>query len=146
MPQTLSKQAERVWTRLVSTSGALVERVEAALKQAGLPPLPWYDVLLEVERAGPAGIRPFEIRDRLLLPQYGTSRLLKRLGEAGYIETADCPDDRRGQVVTITETGKAVREKMWPVYSAVLREGVQAKLSHAEADQLAALLAKLRQR
>lgn len=144
MRKKLDKNAELAWTRLVSISGALVDCVEDALKRENLPPLSWYDVLLEVERAGPAGLRPFEIKERLLLPQYGTSRLLKRLGEAGYVATADCADDGRGQVVTLTQAGKAIRAKMWPVYSDVLRDKVSAKLSPAEAEQLAGLLAKLR--
>jgi len=144
MPKKISKNAELAWTGMVATTGLLVGHVEAALKQAGLPPLSWYDVLLEVERAGPEGIRPFEIKERLLLPQYGTSRLLKRLAEAGYVAAADCEEDGRGQIVTITETGKAIRQRMWPIYAAALHAMVQAKLTDAEAEQLALLLAKLR--
>ena len=144
MPKNVTKNAELVWTRLVSTSGLLVDHVESALKQNGLPPLTWYDMLLEIERAGPEGIRPFEIKDRLLLPQYSASRLLKRLADAGCIDTANCRDDGRGQIVTITARGKDIRRRMWPVYAAALRETVQDKLTDAEAEQLSGLLGKLR--
>ena len=144
MPNRVSKNAELVWTRMVAVSGLLLDRIEAALKKEGLPPLSWYDVLLEVERAGPGGIRPFEIKERLLLPQYGASRLLKRLTEAGYVATADCVEDGRGQVVTITPSGRDIRARMWPIYSAALRTDVQEKLTDAEAEQLAELLGKLR--
>ncbi|RVU33883.1 MarR family transcriptional regulator [Hwanghaeella grinnelliae] len=144
MPKRLNKSAELVWTRMVSISGILVDRIEANLKDEGLPPLSWYDVLLEVERAGPGGIRPFEIKERLLLPQYGTSRLLKRLADAGYVTTADCVADGRGQIVTITPAGRDIRAQMWPVYANALRTDVQEKLTGEEAEQLAALLGKLR--
>ena len=53
-----------------------IEAVEARLKAADLPPLGWYDVLLELEKAGEAGLRPFELQARLLLPQYGVSPTL----------------------------------------------------------------------
>lgn len=129
---------------MTGVSGLLLDRIESALKKEGLPPLSWYDVLLEVERAGPGGIRPFEIKERLLLPQYGTSRLLKRLTETGYVTTSDCVEDGRGQVVTITPSGRDIRARMWPIYSATLRTDVQEKLTDAEAEQLAELLGKLR--
>lgn len=144
MPKRLNQNAEQVWTGLVRTSGLLLDRVESALKAEGLPPISWYDVLLEVERAGPRGIRPFEIKERLLLPQYGTSRLLKRLVDAGYVATADCREDGRGHIVTLTPSGRDIREKMWPVYAETLRRNVQMKLTAEEAQQLADLLAKLR--
>lgn len=144
MPTRLNKDTELVWTRMVSITGALVDRVEAALKEQGLPPLSWYDVLLEVERAGPDGIRPFEIKERLLLPQYGTSRLLKRLAEAGLVATSDCEADGRGQVVTLTDRGRDIRGRMWPVYAGALRENVEARLTPEEARQLSDLLSKLR--
>lgn len=143
MQTRLNKETEQVWTRLVTVTGVLMDRVEAALKDQGLPPLSWYDVLLEVERAGPSGIRPYEIKDRLLLPQYGTSRLLKRLTEAGYVETGLCDDDGRGQVISITESGRDVRRRMWPVYAGALRENVQSKLTADEAQTLTALLSRL---
>ncbi len=129
---------------MVSTTGLLVGHVETALKHAGLPPLSWYDVLLEVERAAPDGIRPFEIKERLLLPQYGTSRLLKRLSEAGYVAAEDCEEDGRGQIVTITESGREIRHRIWPIYAEALHATIQTKLTDGEAEQLARLLAKLR--
>jgi len=132
------------WTRLVSVSGALVARVEAALKAEGLPPLGWYDALLELERAGDAGLRPFALEARLLLPQYGTSRLLRRLQEAGYVARAPCREDARGHVVVITAEGKAVRARMWPVYAAALDGLIAARLDTGERERLAALLERLR--
>jgi DNA-binding MarR family transcriptional regulator len=131
-----------VWTRLVTASRLMVDRVEAALKADGLPPLAWYDVLWELERAG-AGLRPFEVQERLLLPQYGTSRLLDRLVKAGLVERLACEEDGRGQVVQITEDGRTTRRRMWPVYAAELGAMVEAPLREGEAAALAASLGRL---
>ena len=65
MTEKPSKQAVLAWARLLKAERLALARVEAALKQAGLPPLAWYDVLLELERAGETGMRPFEL-DTLL--------------------------------------------------------------------------------
>ena len=62
-----------------------MSRVESALKAAGLPPLAWYEVLVELDRAGACGVRPFALEEALQLPQYGLSRLLARMEEAGLV-------------------------------------------------------------
>ena len=103
--------------------------MEGALKAAGLPPLAWYDVLLELERAGDCGLRPFALERELLLPQYGLSRLLARMEEAGLVERRNCPSDGRGQMVVIAEAGRATRGAMWPVYARALHEAVGCRLS-----------------
>jgi hypothetical protein len=43
------------WTGLVRTQQFLINRVEKELRENGLPPLSWYDVLWELERA-PGGV------------------------------------------------------------------------------------------
>jgi DNA-binding MarR family transcriptional regulator len=140
-----SEKIVTAWTRLVTVSRLLLERIERDLKAADLPPLSWYDALLEVERAGADGIRPGALQTRLLLPQYGTSRLLERLDAEGLVERRPHPEDGRGQVVRITRAGEALRRRMWAVYAATLRETVGAALSDAEAARLAGLLDRLRE-
>ena len=76
-----------------------MSRVESALKAADLPPLAWYEVLVELERAGAYGVRPFALEEALQLPQYGLSRLLARMEAAGLVLRGSCPGDGRGQMV-----------------------------------------------
>lgn len=130
------------WTRLITAGRLLVERVEIALKVAGLPPLGWYDALWELERAE-GGLRPFELQERLLLPQYGTSRLLDRVVQAGLVERLACEKDGRGQVVRITQEGRAMRQRMWPVYAGELCALVEAPLREGETAALAVMLGRL---
>ena len=56
----------RAWTRLLRAQNLALRSVERGLKEAGLPALDWYDVLLEVERAGAAGLRPYELERAVL--------------------------------------------------------------------------------
>ena len=137
------RATQAAWAAIVTTSRKLLESVEAALKAAGHPPLPWYDALLEIEKAGPDGLRPFELRELLLLPQYGTSRLLDRMVKAELIERQDCDDDGRGQIVRVSDKGRSVRQAMWPIYAHVLSEEIGAKLTTEDAAQLVRLLSKL---
>lgn len=137
------RETQAAWVAIVSTSRRLLESVESALKDAGHPSLAWYDALWEIEKAGPDGLRPFELKELLLLPQYGTSRLLDRLVKAELVERRHCDNDGRGQIVRISETGRKTRQAMWPVYARVLTEKIGAKLAPAEANQLVRLLSRL---
>lgn len=140
---TPSDSATRAWIDLMRTQKLLLDRIEQDLRQAGLPPLGWYDVLLELWRADDGRLRPLEIERRTLLAQYNLSRLLNRLEREGLIEFQAFDDDGRGKWAAITKRGRQVREAMWAVYGASIRRHVEAKLSEAEAVKLSALLAKL---
>ena len=129
----------RAWARLTKAQQLVLRTIERNLKGAGLPPLAWYDVLLEVERAG-SGLRPFELERAMLLPQYNLSRLIDRIERAGYVERLACVEDGRGQLIAITEAGRAIRRKMWPVYAHAVEAALGKHLSTTQADHLAELL------
>ena len=104
MTEIPSKTVVRAWARLMKTQRLALAVVERALKEAGLPPLAWYDVLLELQRAGQDGIRPFELERALLLAQYNLSRLADLMERAGYVERKVCADDGRGAAPTSRDT------------------------------------------
>jgi DNA-binding MarR family transcriptional regulator len=127
--------------RLLRAQRCTLFSVERALKEAGCPPLEWYDVLLELERSGP--LRPRDLQARLLLQQSNLSRLLDRMEQAGAIERARCSDDARGQLVRPTPSGAVLRTRMWPVYAAAIQQAIGARLSSEEAAHLGELLGRL---
>jgi DNA-binding MarR family transcriptional regulator len=143
MPEKAPSDAVvQAWTRLVRAESAVLAAVEADLKRADLPPLGWYDVLLELSRRKD-GLRPFEIEKEVLLAQYNLSRLLERLEKARYVERRPCPEDARGHVVMITDPGRTLMKRMWPIYRAAIARHVGDKLTEDEATRLATLLGKL---
>src|SRR5256885_658148 len=123
-PPTPSEPVVRAWVRLERAHRAALTTVEARLKEAGLPALAWYDVLLELERAGTSGLRPFELQKAMLFAQYNLSRLVDRLEAAGHVAKQVSEDDGRGQLITITKSGRAMRRRIWPVYAAAIEEAV----------------------
>jgi DNA-binding MarR family transcriptional regulator len=138
-----NKTVVRAWARLVKTREIAVGSIEGALKAAGLPPLAWYDALLELERAGEKGLRPFELEREMLLAQYNLSRLIDRIEKAGYVERRACENDARGQVIAITAAGKAIRRRMWSVYGPAIQDAVGQHLSPKQVEALDSLLGEL---
>lgn len=139
-----SDTATDAWIALVRAHQKALSSIETDLKAAGFPPLSWYDILLELRRAGTDGLRPMEFEDRLLLAQHNVSRLLDRLEKAGYVSREAHESDGRGQRIHATEAGLDLQKRMWPVYGAAIERHLGAKLAgDDEAEALAGLLGKV---
>lgn len=143
MKEKPSKTVVRAWARLMKAQQLALASIELALKAAGLPPLDWYDVLLEVERAGDNGLRPFELERAMLFAQYNLSRLIDRIERAGYVQRRVCEADGRGQLIAVTAAGKAIRRKMWPIYAQAIETAIGQHLPVTDAETLDAMLGKL---
>lgn len=141
-----NRQAVLAWARLLKVQRVLLERVERSLKRAGLPPLAWYDVLLELSREKQKGLRQYEIGERILLSKHNLSRLLDRLAANNVVQRCLCPEDGRGNRVKITPAGRALLKKMWPVYARAIRANFSSALQPEEIDAMANFLLKLSNR
>lgn len=141
-----SEDTVHAWARLVRISTGVLEKVRVALKAEGLPPIGWYDVLLELHRVGQAGLRQFEIGAEVLLTKHNLSRLIDRLERERLVERQSCLEDGRGNVVRITPAGSAMLRRMWPVYRRVLHREIESRLTASELADLSRILAKLAQR
>ena len=137
------EEAVTAWVRLVRAEQTVLGCIEAELKSGGLPPLSWYDVLLELERSQDGRLRPMELERRTLLAQYNASRLIDRMEAAGLVTREAHPEDKRGQLIAITPEGRALRKKIWRIYGPAIAHHVGCKLQRDEATTLAALLEKL---
>jgi len=131
------------WIALIRAQQVALLKIERAFREAKLPPHAWYDALWELDRAGTAGLRPFEIEQRMLIAQSNISRLIDRLEEQSYVERQPCEEDLRGQKIVITASGRDLRKRMWPVYARAISEAVGHHVSEREATILANLLTKL---
>lgn len=137
MKKTPEKHTVLAWARLLKASASLLVEVERALKEAGLPSLNWYDVLLEVSRAGPTGLRQSEIATEVLLPKHNLSRLIDRMEDRGVVTRRGCDSDGRAKQVCLTDAGEALLREMWQVYGAEIQARLGVPLSDAQQHSLA---------
>jgi len=131
------------WAVLLRAHARLVERIEAALAAAALPPLGWYDVLWALESADGHQLRMHELAEHVVLSRSNLTRLADRLQEAGLIERAAVAEDRRGAYCIITAAGRALRKRMWPTYQAAVERYFGAHISDREATQLGDVLGRI---
>ena len=132
------------WRALVNAHAALVDRLEEALADEQLPPLAWFGVLAALHRADNHRLRPRELGLHLTISKSGLTRLVDRMVAAGVIERRECPSDRRGHLIALTESGEAVFRDMWPVYAEAFEATFASRLSAEEAETLRELMDRLR--
>lgn len=95
-----------VWERFLEAHAAITRELERDLADHHDLTLSDYDVLVQLHEAGDDGLRPAEIARAVLLTRSGVTRLIAGLGEAGLVTRGDCPEDRRGSYVRLTERGR----------------------------------------
>ncbi len=128
--------------RLSRVAREIEARLEPVYREHGLEP-GWPDVLATLRRTGPPyQLRPSDFTGSLMLTSSGTTKRLDRLERAGLVERAPDPDDRRGVIITLTEAGHELIDRVTEAHMANehrLLEGLSAR----EREQLAGLLRKL---
>ncbi|MGH3012904.1 MAG: MarR family winged helix-turn-helix transcriptional regulator [Gaiellaceae bacterium] len=131
------------WRALLNAHAALTESVERALREAGLPPLAWYDVLWALRRAPDWRLRMGELAANVTLSRGGLTKLVDRLEAAELLRREPCASDRRGFHAVLTDAGATMLRRIWPIYAAVLEEELVSALSENEAAALADALRRL---
>ncbi len=143
MGKSLETSKGSVWAVFLTAHAVLIEEIEARLAVADLPPLAWYDVLWALERAGARRLRMRELADMTVISRSNLTRLVDRLESAGLVERERAEEDRRGAFAVITTQGRVVRKKMWPVYSAAIKELFEDHISEREAAQMGGTLRRI---
>ena len=141
---SLEQGREEAWRTLITAHAAAVERIERELWEAGLPPLGWYDVLLELSVAPECRLRMHELARAVVLSRSGLTRLVDRLEKAGLLRREPDPEDGRGSFAVLTDEGVRMREKMWPVYAEGIAKHFGAHISDEEAEVLTQALGRVR--
>lgn len=131
------------WRALLTVHADLTERIDDALREAGVIPLRWYDALLCLYEAPGRRLRLAEMADAALLSRSGLSRLVDRLEEARLLAREPVASDARGAYAVLTSDGLQALRRCWRVYGQQLDTLIGRRLSSTEARSLADLLRRL---
>jgi DNA-binding MarR family transcriptional regulator len=129
---------------LIDVHHQLTRTLGDELEAACGVPLSWYDVLIRLGRSREGHLTMSELATEVSFTSGGITRLVDRIAEAGYVERASCPTDRRSVHVRLTPEGCEVLRTA----TAKNLEGVQHhlidRLDPADRVALEAALRKLR--
>lgn len=102
-----------------------------------------FDVLATLRRAGaPYALSPTDLFEALMISSGGMTNRLDRLEQAGLIARSRNPEDRRGTIVSLTERGLELMNRIIPLHVENQARAIAA-LSRKEQKQLRDLLSKL---
>lgn len=117
----LSAEEQQVWRAYLQLSGMLTEYLDRELRRdAGLPHT-YYQVLAMLSEAPGRCLRMTELAAVSWASPSRMSHAVDRLQEAGWVERAPAPDDKRGQIATLTDAGFAKLTDAAPGHAAAVR-------------------------
>lgn len=124
------------WGALSRTHAAVSQRLQEALAQGDMPPLPWYEVLATVAEAPDQRMRMGDLAEALVITRGGLTKLVDRLVKAGLLERTFCETDRRVSYATLLPAGVHMLLEMRPVIVRELELSFSANISVAKANEL----------
>jgi len=86
---------------LLETNARLSRSLGVELEAACDLPLAWFEVLLQLRKVPEGRLKMNQIADAIVHSSGGTTRLIDRIEEAGYVTREHCPSDRRAIYVAI---------------------------------------------
>ncbi|MFI9554250.1 MarR family winged helix-turn-helix transcriptional regulator [Nonomuraea endophytica] len=130
----------RVPSRLLGLAAAQADRVVNS-GFAELDARKWhYSALVALYDSGPAS--QAELSDRTGIYRSDLVAVINELAERGLVERTPDPDDRRRNVISLTEAGREQFVRLEAALAA-MHEELLAPLTEAEREQLIDLLVKL---
>jgi DNA-binding MarR family transcriptional regulator len=131
----LDDETLTTWRAFLNAHARVTRAIGRDLAAAGLPDLSWYDVLWALYRRP---LRVKDLADAIVLSPTAMSRFVDRVENAGYVKREPDPQDRRALQVTITDEGRDLLRRMWPIYSRGIEEhfGRQSATFRAALEQM----------
>ena len=132
----------RIWLRLLTCTNLLDSEVRQNLKHMAETTLPRFDILAQLERHhGPMSMG--DLSQRLMVSNGNVTGLVDRLEKEGHVERIPSAEDRRVQIVSLTDGGSRFFARLAEEHR-VWVKSMMAGLSPAEMKSLYELLAKLK--
>jgi DNA-binding MarR family transcriptional regulator len=127
----LDDDALATWRAFLTAHAHVTRRISRDLVDAGLPDLGWYDLLWALHRQPGRRLRVNELAREVVLSPTAMSRFVDRVEAGGYVRREPDPADRRALQVVLTDEGRALLRRMWPVYAAGIERHFAAFLGRS---------------
>lgn len=125
----LTDAEQEAWRAYLQLSGTLTDHLDRELRRdAGLPHT-YYQVLAMLSEAPGRSLRMSELAAVSWASPSRMSHAVDRLQESGWVTRRPAPDDKRGQIATLTDAGFAKLVEAAPGHAAAVRHILFASLS-----------------
>ena len=125
----------RVWLALLGCFTSVERTLRSRFTHDFQSSLPRYDVLTALAQF-PDGLTMGQVARKLMVTKGNITGVIGRLESNGYIVRSTSAEDRRVQLVRLTDEGRELWERMHAAYREVVEHVLQG-LSDADAQKLA---------
>jgi DNA-binding MarR family transcriptional regulator len=137
-----SPERLRAWRLFFESALALLDVLDAELERAVGITQRWYDVLVHLEES-PHGIPMNELAERILYSKSGFTRVVDRMEEAGLVRRVRPANDRRTNLIVLTDTGTETLERARRHHRDGIERHFSRHLTNAEVKALSHALEKI---
>ena len=132
----LAELEAQAWDVLMRAHAALVRGLDADLRTAHGLALGDFEILTLLKREACPPLRMAALADSALLSPSGLSRAIERLESRRLVLRYRCPDDRRGTLAQLTESGAELLETAGSTHSGAIRKRFLQRLTSMQLETL----------
>jgi DNA-binding MarR family transcriptional regulator len=132
----LTAEEQQAWRAFLTAAQSLFAAVDGQLQRATGIPHGYYEILVRLSEAPGLALRMSQLAEASTSSKSRLSHAVARLEERGWVQRADCPTDRRGQVAQLTPAGLAALEAAAPAHVEQVRQSLFDQLSPEQVTQL----------
>ena len=130
----------RLWLRLLTCTTLIEGEIRKKLRDEFDVTLPRFDLMAQLDKA-PDGMTLSEVSKRMMVSNGNLTGLVERLVESGHLDRRTSETDRRAQVISLTDLGRAEFRAMAAAHESWIAS-MFGDLSRREVDDLMRLLAR----
>ncbi|MGW1543839.1 MarR family winged helix-turn-helix transcriptional regulator [Streptomyces sp. NPDC002309] len=119
--RTLTADEEAVVRSLPHLVYALPRAIDADMAREGQLPTTEYLALMYLSEAPGRRLRMGDLADACEMSLSGTTRVVRRLEDEGFVQRVRCGQDGRGWHAALTDAGLARLKDAWPAHLAAVR-------------------------
>jgi DNA-binding MarR family transcriptional regulator len=131
------------WHAFLVAHAALEPILNRELEAACGLPLRWFDVLTQLHMMPRKRLSMTELASAVLLSKSGLTRLVDRIEEAGLVQRASAPGDRRSLLIVLTPNGEKTLKRAAPIHEDGIRRHFVAYIRDNEAVAVEAALGRI---
>jgi DNA-binding MarR family transcriptional regulator len=132
----------RLWLRLLTCTTLIEGEIRRRLRDRFDVTLPRFDLMAQLDKA-PDGLTLSEVSKRMMVSNGNLTGLVERLVRSGHLARRRADADRRAQVVSLTEAGRAEFRAMAAEHEGWI-DALFGELAPEEVGDLMRLLSKLK--
>jgi DNA-binding MarR family transcriptional regulator len=142
-PGTDEPSRFNAWHGFLVAHAALELILNRELEAACGLPLRWFDVLTQLHMTPHKRLSMTELASAVLLSKSGLTRLVDRIEEAGLVQRAAAPGDRRSLLIVLTPSGQKTLKRAAPIHEDGIRRHFAAHIRDNEAAAVEAALGRM---